>query len=95
MSSTKLEPPERVARGGRAGERAGERSNERASERSGEPWPGRSGEPWPERSRERWSAHANDPAQVGARLGGRRVITGMLTGPDAAIALAPARPARR
>ena len=41
-------------------------------------------------SRRWWRAQTNDLAQVGSRLGGRRVITGMLTGPNAPLVAAPA-----
>jgi len=41
-----------------------------------------------------WSALPNDLTQVGTHLGGRRVITGMLTGPDGPIASPPPAVAR-
>jgi len=41
-----------------------------------------------------WGSVTYDLTQVGARLGGRRVITGMLTGPNAPIEPPPAFVAR-
>jgi hypothetical protein len=36
-----------------------------------------------------WGTLTNDLTQVGTYLGGRRVITGMLTGPDGLLAAPP------
>lgn len=43
----------------------------------------------------RWGGLSNDLTRVGTHLGGRRVITGMLTGPEGLLAPPAPAPARQ